>query len=198
MTSALQETKEKDLQHQLNRWASEQGIDLTDDCWVSRTACQKFNSYFRAQSDRLNRWSKHRFNRCLRKKVDNGYKWLVRLGSLYICLHTAIWKLLEFRDTPYTLENTSKPSKCLLIKSLVLSTPLWVLVLKLALETVWDQGVVPCVLVPNWTELYLGVLAILRVLVARQQVYDPPTWCEAAWTAFCGGRGGPILRGEAP
>ena len=28
----------------------------------------------------------HQMNRCLRRKLDNGYKWLVQLGGLYIWL----------------------------------------------------------------------------------------------------------------
>ena len=39
--------------------------------------------------------------------------------------------------------------------------------------------------------LYLGVPAILGVLVALRQVYDPPAWCGAAWTALSRGRGDP-------
>src|SRR6185503_1664026 len=59
----------------------------------------------------------HRKFRCLRRKRDNGYKWLVRLGGLYKGLTPAIFKLLEIRNTPYTLKNISKPSKCKLITS---------------------------------------------------------------------------------
>ena len=55
--------------------------------------------------------------------------------------------LVEFRKTPYTLKNTAKPSKCLVIKSLALSTHLRVLVIGLALESVREQDVKPCVLV---------------------------------------------------
>jgi len=34
------------------------------------------------------------------------------------------FKGLEFKETPYTLRKTSKPPKCLVIKSLVLSISL--------------------------------------------------------------------------
>ena len=70
-----------------------------------------------------------------------------RLGGLYIRLTPAILLLLETRETPYTLKNTSKPTKILSDQSLVLSTPLRVLALGLALERVLEQGVEPCALV---------------------------------------------------
>ena len=52
--------------------------------------------------------------------------------------------------------------------------------LELALERVREQGVDPCELVLERTKLYLGVSAILGVLVARRLVFDRPTWCGAA------------------
>ena len=42
--------------------------------------------------------------------------------AIYICLTLDYLRLLEFRETPYTLKNTDKPSKWLVIKSLVVST----------------------------------------------------------------------------
>ena len=39
--------------------------------------------------------------------------------------------------------------------------------------------------------MYLGVPAILGVLVARRLVFDPPAWCGAASTNLCGGHGDP-------
>ena len=42
--------------------------------------------------------------------------------------------MLEFLEVTPTPKNVSKPSKCLVIKSLVLSTSLKVLVLDLALK----------------------------------------------------------------
>ena len=41
------------------------------------------------------------------------------------------------------------------------------------------------------SSLYIGVSAMLGVLVARRQVNDPPAWCGAASTMLCGGRGDP-------
>ena len=41
--------------------------------------------------------------------------------------------------------------------------------------------------------MYLGVPAILGVLMARRLVYDPLAWYGAAWMTLCGGRGDPHL-----
>ena len=47
------------------------------------------------------------------EKVHNGHKWLLRICGLYKCLTPVIFKMLEFRETPYTLKNTSKPTQVL-------------------------------------------------------------------------------------
>ena len=47
------------------------------------------------------------------KKRINDSKWLVQLGGLYIWLPPAILELPEFRETLYTLKNTSKPTQVL-------------------------------------------------------------------------------------
>jgi len=68
-----------------------------------------------------------RIIRRLRRKSGNGSKRLLRLGGLYKRLTPAIFKLVEFRETLYTLKNTSKPTQVLSYQ--ILSTPLRVLVL---------------------------------------------------------------------
>ena len=130
-----------------------------------------------------------RFNRCFVQKAPNGYKWLLWVYGLYKCLSPAILSLLESQEVTPTPKNVSKPSKCLLIKSLVLSIPLRVLVLGLALERVWEQGVEFCVLVLEWTNLYPGAPAILGVFVTRRHIFDPPVWCAVVPTTLCRGRG---------
>jgi len=52
-----------------------------------------------------------------------------------------ILELLEFREIPYTLKNTSEPSKCSVIKFLVLSTSFVSVSARLALERVREQDV---------------------------------------------------------
>ena len=59
--------------------------------------------------------------------VTNGY---FKFCGIYIWLSLAILELLEFRNITPTPKNISKPSKCLVIISLVLSTLLRVLVLR--------------------------------------------------------------------
>ena len=54
----------------------------------------------------------------LRRKWDNGYKRLVRVGGLYKRLTPTIFNLLEFMETSYTLKNTSKPTQVLSDQSL--------------------------------------------------------------------------------
>ena len=56
----------------------------------------------------------------------NGY---FKFCGLYIWLPPSILELLEFRNITPTPKNISKPSKSLMIISLVLSTSLRVLVL---------------------------------------------------------------------
>ena len=62
-------------------------------------------------------------------KKGNGSKRLVQLGRLYIWDFPAIWRLLELLEVPHTSKNVSKPSKSLVIISVVLSKSLRVLVL---------------------------------------------------------------------
>ena len=62
-------------------------------------------------------------------EMPSSHKQLVRVGGLYIWVLPAILVLLEFLEVTPTPKNVSKPFKCLVIKSLVLSTPLRVLVL---------------------------------------------------------------------
>jgi len=102
----------------------------------------------------------HQFNRRLCRKVHNDYKRLFLVGGLYICLSPAIWSLLQFKETPYTLKNTSKPSKHTFVSENTRLAQVWVR----------EQGVV----------CYAWELA-------RQQVYDPPIWCGAASTTLCRG-----------
>ena len=75
-------------------------------------------------------------NRCptvgLSDVKQKSWKWLPMAlfnGGLYMCVPPTILELLEFRNITPTPKNISKPSKCLLIISLVLSTHLRVLVL---------------------------------------------------------------------
>ena len=63
------------------------------------------------------------------QKSPNGYKRLYSVGGLYICLTSGQLRLLEKTEVPYTLKNTSKPSKSLVITFLVLNTHLRVVVL---------------------------------------------------------------------
>ena len=58
----------------------------------------------------------------MQEKEDNGYKLLIRLGGLYKRLTPAIFMLLEFRETSYTLKNTSKPTQVLSDQILRFST----------------------------------------------------------------------------
>ena len=81
----------------------------------------------------------------------------------YICHPPAILSLMVLREVPYTLKNTSKPSKYLVITSLVLSTPLRVLVLGLALERVSKQGVEPCEMVLEVNQLVSRSTDLLEV-----------------------------------
>jgi len=68
----------------------------------------------------------HRFNRRLCRKVHNDYKRLFLVGGLYICLSPAIWSLLQFKETPYTLKNTSKPSKHTIVSESTRLAQVWV------------------------------------------------------------------------
>ena len=61
------------------------------------------------------------------EKDSNGSKRLDQVGGLYKRLTPAIFKLVEFRETLYTLKNTSKPTQVLSYQ--ILSTPLRMLVL---------------------------------------------------------------------
>ena len=63
------------------------------------------------------------------EKLGNGSQRLSPLGGLYIWVPSVIWRLLELLQASNTPKNISKPSKCLLIIFLVLSTHLRVLVL---------------------------------------------------------------------
>ena len=47
----------------------------------------------------------HRLNRRLRRKVPNGYKWLLRVCGLYICHPPTILELLESLEVTYTPEK---------------------------------------------------------------------------------------------
>ena len=152
---------------------------------VSCRACQKEAT----TSFKLSVW--HQLSRWSAQKADNGYKRLLRVGGLYICLTTTILSLLEFRETSYTLKNTSKPTQ-------VLSDHIFRFSTSLALEWVSEQDCEPCALVLVWTKVYLSEPAILGVLVTRRDVNDPPTWCGAASTTLWGGHGDPHLLGEVP
>ena len=71
----------------------------------------------------------HRSIRRYAEKLGNGFQRFYPLGGLYICHSPGIWSLLELLQASNTPKNISKPSKCLLIISLILSTHLRVLVL---------------------------------------------------------------------
>jgi len=156
---------------------------------IDRLNLSKHNGYF-SQSDRLNRWSLTSLTDAYEEKMLTASNGSFELRGLYIYLTPAIWSLLETRDTPY--KNISKPSKCKLIKHLGLAQALWVLVLGLALERVWEQGVVPCGWFWSESNRVSRCTGLFGVLVARRHVNDPPTWCGAASTTLYGGRGDPL------
>ena len=64
--------------------------------------------------------TRHRLGLCLCRNAPNGYFKFV--GNIWLL--PAILELLEFLEVTFTPKNTSKPSKSIVIKSLVLSTTL--------------------------------------------------------------------------
>jgi len=120
--------------------------------------------------------TRHRLNQRLCINAPNGYKRLLLVCGLYVWHPLTILELLEFLEVTPTPKNTSKPSKNLVIKSLVLSTSLRVLVLDLALKWVRKQDVAAmcvvlrvnqhCILVrgsKSEPTLYLGAPAPWRI-----------------------------------
>jgi len=97
---------------------------------VSSRAIQKGQRLVSAYECPVEPTPYHRMNRCLCKKMPNGYKRTTTscLWAIYIA-SPVILDLLEFLEVTPIPKSTSKPSKSLVIKSLVLSTPLRVLVL---------------------------------------------------------------------
>ena len=89
----------------------------------------------------------------------------------------------------HILKQFSRPFKSSLIIQLGLAQALWVRVLRyLKFEC---ESKVVCLVCYAWELLKLvsWCASLLGVLVARRQVYDPPTWCGAVLTILCGGRG---------
>jgi hypothetical protein len=124
--------KEKDLQHRLNQW------DIGAMHRLNRWVLSQQRSMSEGPNDNFRLWVigwtdtpilRRRFNRCFDRFCYSLGQRLYGLDGLYIHLTLAIWSLLEFRETLYTLKNTSKPTKGKVMITLVLSTPLWVLVL---------------------------------------------------------------------
>jgi hypothetical protein len=184
----------KILCHRFNRWPS---IGLTDG---PRDCCgyvREANGYFRAQCDRKNRCPSTEISDAYAEKcptATNGYFEFV--GYIY-GFPRAIWSLLEFQDTTHTPKNTSKPSKSLMIKSLVLSTSFVSVSASLAPKWVREQGVVALYFGYRVNHTCISVCRLLGALVTHWHVNDSPAWCGAALTTLCGGRR-PLLRGQAP
>ena len=110
--------------------------------------------------------------------------------------HSGYLMLLESLEV--TPKNVSKPSKCLVIKSLVLSTPLRVLVLGLALEREREYKIKVLLLV-SWFLSELTCISVRRPSLeswCRRHVFDPLAWCGAASTTLCKRRGDSILHRE--
>src|SRR6185503_4518488 len=92
---------------------------------VLQTVRQKLNGYFKSESDRLNQrhpMQRHRFNRWF---GNFSYPLEQRLQNLVAYIYAsppAILLLLETRETPYTLKNTSKPTQVHIDQMLRFST----------------------------------------------------------------------------
>ena len=122
---------------------------------------------------------------------QSKHRSIARVGDLYKRLTPVFLVLLKFREAQYTLKNISKPTKKKIDHILSFSKCFMSVSARLARDWVWEQDVVPCEPVLDWTKLYLGALAILGVLVDRRHVNNAPAWCGATSTSLCMGRGDP-------
>ena len=107
----LREADQESLQHQKVWCPSEQYIRAIT------SAVRRLNGYIRAQSDRKFRRpiigrsdASSKVLMAYAEKGTTATKRLVRVSGLYKRLTSAIFKLLEFRETSYTLKKTSKPT----------------------------------------------------------------------------------------
>jgi len=155
----------KILYHRKNRRPS---IGLTDGPRKLLQPCQRSQRLLQSAVWPEEPMPLHWKFRCLRRKVSNGSKRLVQVGGLYICIPPAIWSLLESQDITHASKNTSKPSKSIEIKSLVLSTSFVSISARLALQWVIKQGLDPCDVVLKWTKLVSRCAGLLGVLVAHR------------------------------
>jgi len=104
--------------------ASVQWISLTDECWVSsRQRVRRPTASFGLWETGLTGGLAPDEPTVFAKMLQRLQTTTSSLWPIYMAL-PVIWSLLDFLEAPYTPKNTSKLSKNLVIKSLVL-TNLW-------------------------------------------------------------------------
>ena len=120
--------------------------------------------------------------------ATDGY---VLPSSLYKSLTPGLLCLLEFMWSHLRTKEVLQAFQELIDQTLRFRTSFVSESARLAQDSVWEQGLVPCVLCLSEAQACILVCQHLAVLVVRWLVFDPPTWCGAASTILCGGYGDP-------